>query len=54
MATPYPIGTMVPGIFAGRRCPIEPGRVVAAVGERSMAIAFARQYLKETQTQLDQ
>jgi hypothetical protein len=40
---------MVPGIFAGRRCPIEPGRVVAAVGERRMAIAFARQYLKETQ-----
>jgi hypothetical protein len=29
-------------------------RVAAAVGERSMAIAFARQYPKETETPLDQ
>jgi thioredoxin reductase (NADPH) len=52
---PYLLETSVPGIFACgdvRSSPVK--RVAAAVGEGSMAIAFARQYLKETETQLEQ
>src|SRR4029453_8682656 len=45
---PYLLETSVPGIFAAgdvRRGPVK--RVAAAVGEGSMAIAFARQYPRE-------
>jgi thioredoxin reductase (NADPH) len=52
---PYLLETSVPGIFACgdvRSSPVK--RVAAAVGEGSMAIAFARQYLKETETRLEQ
>ncbi len=47
---PYLLETSVPGIFAAgdvRFGPVK--RVAAAVGEGSMAIAFVRQYLKETE-----
>ena len=50
---PYLLETSVPGIFAAgdvRFGPVK--RVAAAVGEGSMAIAFVRQYLKETESQL--
>ena len=50
---PYLLETSVPGIFAAgdvRFGPVK--RVAAAVGEGSMAIAFVRQYLKETEGQL--
>jgi len=50
---PYLLETSVPGIFACgdvRSSPVK--RVAAAVGEGSMSIAFARQYLKEAETQL--
>jgi thioredoxin reductase (NADPH) len=46
---PYLLETSVPGIFAAgdvRFGPVK--RVAAAVGEGSMAIAFVRQYLSET------
>jgi thioredoxin reductase (NADPH) len=51
---PYLLETSVPGIFASgdvRSSPVK--RVAAAVGEGSMAIAFVRQYLKDTETRLD-
>ena len=47
---PYLLETSVPGIFAAgdvRYGPVK--RVAAAVGEGSMAIAFVRQYLRETE-----
>ena len=47
---PYLLETSVPGIFAAgdvRYGPVK--RVAAAVGEGSMAIAFVRQYLAETE-----
>jgi len=47
---PYLLETSVPGIFAAgdvRFGPVK--RVAAAVGEGSMAIAFVRQYLRETE-----
>ena len=47
---PYLLETSVPGIFACgdvRFGPVK--RVAAAVGEGSMAVAFVRQYLKETE-----
>jgi thioredoxin reductase (NADPH) len=50
---PYLLETSVPGIFAAgdvRFGPVK--RVAAAVGEGSMAIAFVRQYLKETEAEL--
>jgi len=52
---PYLLETSVPGIFAAgdvRSSPVK--RVAAAVGEGSMAIAFARQYLTDSERQLAQ
>jgi thioredoxin reductase (NADPH) len=52
---PYLLETSVPGIFAAgdvRSSPVK--RVASAVGEGSMAIAFAGQYLKETESELAQ
>jgi len=51
---PYLLETSVPGIFACgdiRSSPVK--RVATAVGEGSMAIAFARQYLKDSGTDHD-
>ena len=50
---PHLLETSVPGIFAAgdvRSSPVK--RVAAAVGEGSMAIAFARQYLVDPERQL--
>jgi thioredoxin reductase (NADPH) len=50
---PYLLETSVRGIFAAgdvRSSPVK--RVASAVGEGSMAIAFAGQYLKETESEL--
>jgi len=52
---PYLLETSVRGIFAAgdvRSSPVK--RVASAVGEGSMAIAFASQYLKETESELAQ
>src|SRR3954469_1489779 len=52
---PYLLETSVRGIFAAgdvRSSPVK--RVASAVGEGSMAIAFAGQYLKETESELAQ
>jgi thioredoxin reductase (NADPH) len=52
---PYLLETSVPGIFACgdiRFGPIK--RVAAAVGEGSMAVAFVRQYLSDSETQAAQ
>jgi thioredoxin reductase (NADPH) len=49
---PYLLETSVPGVFAGgdvRSSTVK--RVASAVGEGSMAVAFAAQYLKEPETQ---
>jgi len=47
---PYLLETSVPGIFAAGDVRLGPvKRVAAAVGEGSMAIAFVRQYLRETE-----
>ena len=48
---PYLLETSIPGIFAAgdvRSSPVK--RVAAAVGEGSMAIAFARQYLADSES----
>ena len=48
---PYLLETSVPGIFAAgdvRFGPVK--RVAAAVGEGSMAVAFARQFLRESES----
>ena len=50
---PYLLETSVPGIFAAGdvRCgPVK--RVASAVGEGSMAVAFVRQYLRDSQIEL--
>jgi len=50
---PYLLETGVPGVFAGgdvRSSTVK--RVASAVGEGSMAVAFAAQYLKEPESQL--
>jgi thioredoxin reductase len=50
---PLLLETSVPGIFAAgdvRSSPVK--RVAAAVGEGSMAIAFAREYLVDSERQL--
>ena len=50
---PYLLETSVQGIFAAgdvRSSPVK--RVASAVGEGSMAIAFAAQYLKNRETEL--
>jgi len=50
---PYLLETSVPGIFAAgdvRFGPVK--RVAAAVGDGSMAVAFARQHLRDSATQL--
>jgi thioredoxin reductase (NADPH) len=50
---PYLLETSVPGIFAAgdvRFGPVK--RVAAAVGDGSMAVAFARQHLRDSETQL--
>src|SRR5204863_422886 len=52
---PYLLETSARGIFAAgdvRSSPVK--RVASAVGEGSMAIAFAGQYLKETESELAQ
>jgi thioredoxin reductase (NADPH) len=52
---PYLLETSVRGIFAAgdvRSSPVK--RVASAVGEGSMAIAFAAQYLKEAESELAQ
>jgi thioredoxin reductase (NADPH) len=51
---PYLLETSVPGIFAAGdvRCgPVK--RVASAVGEGSMAVAFVRQYLRDSENGLD-
>jgi thioredoxin reductase (NADPH) len=48
---PYLLETSVPGIFAAgdvRFGPVK--RVAAAVGEGSLAVAFVRQYLRESES----
>jgi len=45
---PYLLETSVPGIFAAGDVRLGPvKRVASAVGEGSMAVAFARQYLRD-------
>jgi thioredoxin reductase (NADPH) len=52
---PYLLETSVPSIFAcGDVRSSDVKRVAAAVGEGSMAIKFMHQYLKDSETQLDQ